>query len=145
MDNIDKKIGEEIGLSISDYIKSIITKEELPVKLVYDLNESGLKGKSNNKTIKYAKYAKKIEGVEVEGLKKSFLERLTSGLTASELITGETVAEKMNQDYKRTERDINDEEKNNFRNEMKVDKPEGSKDVKADEINKETVKQKENE
>lgn len=144
-DNIDKKIGEEIGLSISDYIKSIITKEELPVKLVYDLNESGLKGKSNNKTIKYAKYAKKIEGVEVEGLKKSFLERLTSGLTASGLITGETVAEKMNQDYKRTERDINDEEKNNFRNEMKVDKQEGSKDVKADEINKETVKQKENE
>lgn len=51
----------------------------------------------------------------------------------------------MNQDYKRTERDINDEEKNNFRNEMKVDKQEGSKDVKADEINKETVKQKENE
>ena len=144
-DNIDKKIGEEIGLSISDYIKSIITKEELPVKLVYDLNESGLKGKSNNKTIKYAKYAKKIEGVEVEGLKKSFFERLTSGLTASGLITGETVAEKMNQDYKRTERDIDDEEKNNFRNEMKVDKPEGSKDVKADEINKETVKQKENE
>ena len=140
-----KKIGEEIGLSISDYIKSIITKEELPVKLVYDLNESGLKGKSNNKTIKYAKYAKKIEGVEVEGLKKGFFERLTSGLTASRLITGETVAEKMNQDYKRTERDINDEEKNNFRNEMKVDKQEGSKDVKADEINKETVKQKENE
>ena len=144
-DNIDKKIGEEIGLSISDYIKSIITKEELPVKLVYDLNESGLKGKSNNKTIKYAKYAKKIEGVEVEGLKKGFFERLTSGLTTSGLITGETVAEKMEQNYKRTERDIDDKEKNNFINGIHVDIPESSKDVKAEEINKETAKQQENE
>lgn len=123
-DNIDKKIGEEIGLSISDYIKSIITKEELPVKLVYDLNESGLKGKSNNKTIKYAKYAKKIEGVEVEGLKKSFFERLTAGFKPAGLIEGQTMAEQMEQEYQSKERDIEEEkEENSFKAGVKVDTP----------------------
>ena len=119
------KIGEEIGLSISDYIKSIRTKEELPVDLTYDLKGSKFDNEElmsvENQMQKYARYADKITGVQVEGLKKkrSLFEKLTAGFKTAGLIGEQTMAE---QEYQNTERDIEEEkEGNSFKDEVKVD------------------------
>ena len=123
------KIGEKIGLSIADYIKSIRTKEELPVDLTYDLKGSKFDNEElmsvENQMQKYARYADKITGVQVDGLKKkrSLFERLTAGFKTAGLIEEQTMAEKMEQEYQNTGIDIEEEEKegNSFIDEIKFD------------------------
>ena len=100
------KIGEEIGLSISDYIKSIRTKEELPVDLTYDLKGSKFDNEElmsvENQMQKYARYADKITGVQVEGLKKkrNLFERLTAGFKPAGLIVESTKEEQKENSFK---------------------------------------------
>ena len=141
------KIGEKIGLSLADYIKSVRTKEELPVDLTYDLKGSKFDNEElmsvENQMQRYAGYANQITGVQVDGLKRkrSLFERLSAGLKTSGLIEEQTMADKMEKEYQSTGRDIDEEEKISFRDEMKVNVNDRSE--KIVEPNKDSIDKKE--
>lgn len=140
--NVNRKIGEEIGLSISDYIKSIRTKEELPIKLIYDLKESKFDNEElmsvENQMQKYARYADQITGVQVEGLKekRNLFERLTAGFKTIGLLNGKT--EKENE-----ENHENVKSENKFRKGMHVDveQPERNEEGTSTELENEGKKE----
>lgn len=114
-----KKIGEKIGLSLADYIKSVRTKEELPVDLKYDLKGSKFDNEElmsvENQMQRYARHANQITGVQVEGLKpkKNLMQRLLGRLTVSGVLeAGKDQETKNNTEFKKRVELTNEERKN---------------------------------
>lgn len=114
------KISEKIGMNIQEYIESLRTKEELAVSLVYDLKQSRFDNKDfknlENRLQNYARYADKISGVKVEGLKpkKNFMQKLLGGLTVSGAIeSGKEQETRNNEEFKESVK-ISDKERENL-------------------------------
>lgn len=133
-----EKIGEKIGVTITDYIESVYKKTELPIKLFYDLKETSLTESTNRLIQKYARHAQKIPGVEVEGLEKreNFFVRLLKGTKTAGLL------EETNPINQEAQMELKD----NFRKSQKINiTPEQKKAIEKHISEKQSEKRKEQE